>query len=83
MHCNCDAYLQGKLGCTECKAIVLRGVRHALKILSVPPTVNQTIRFPSDLAADVEKLIQNKGCTFSAFVIAAVRAAVEEVRAKE
>jgi hypothetical protein len=55
----------------------------SFKIPSVPPTVNKTIRFPNDLVDDVEKLIRNKDCTFSAFVIAAVRAAVEEVKSKE
>ena len=50
------------------------------KIPSVPPTTNKTIRFPNDLVTEVEELIKNKDCTFSAFVIAAVRSAVEEVR---
>ncbi len=53
------------------------------KIPSIPPTTNKTIRFPNDLVAAVEELIQNKDCTFSAFVIAAVRAAVEEVRQQD
>ncbi|MBR2491620.1 MAG: hypothetical protein IKB65_09120 [Ruminiclostridium sp.] len=52
----------------------------AFKIPSIPPTTNKTIRFPNDLIASVEELIKNKDCTFSAFVIAAVRAAVEEVQ---
>ena len=51
----------------------------AFKIPSVPPTTNKTIRFPNDLIESVEALIQGKDCTFSAFVIAAVRSAVEEV----
>ena len=55
----------------------------AFKIPSVPPTTNKTIRFPNDLIESVEGLIQNKDCTFSAFVIAAVRAAVEEVEQDE
>jgi metal-responsive CopG/Arc/MetJ family transcriptional regulator len=50
------------------------------KIPSIPPTTNKTIRFPNDLVAEVENLIKNRDCTFSAFIIAAVRAAVEEVR---
>ena len=49
------------------------------KIPSIPPTVNKTIRFPNDLVERVERLIQGRNCTFSAFVVAAVRAAVEEV----
>ena len=52
----------------------------AFKIPSIPPTTNQTIRFPNDLIEEVEQLIEGKDCTFSAFVVAAVRAAVEEVQ---
>ncbi len=49
------------------------------KIPSVPPTTNKTIRFPNDVIDDVEKAIQGKECTFSAFVIAAVRAALDDL----
>ena len=49
------------------------------KIPSVPPTTNKTVRFPNDLIERVETLIRGQDCTFSAFVVAAVRAAVEEV----
>ena len=49
------------------------------KIPENPPTINKTVRFPSDLVEGVEQAIQGKDCTFSAFVIAAVRAALEEV----
>lgn len=55
----------------------------AFKIPSVPPTTNKTIRFPNDLIEQVETLIRDRDCTFSAFVIAAVRAAVEEVEKSE
>ena len=55
----------------------------AFKIPSIPPTTNKTVRFPNDLIERVETLICNKDCTFSAFVVAAVRAAVEEVEASE
>ena len=47
---------------------------------TIPSTVNKTIRFPSDLVNEVEKLIQGQNCTFSAFVIAAVRAAAQSAR---
>lgn len=50
------------------------------QIPSTPPTVNKTIRFPSDVVEEVEKAIQSKDCTFSAFVIAAVRMALEEIK---
>ena len=49
------------------------------KIPTNPPTVNKTIRFPSDVVEAVEEAIKEKDCTFSAFVIAAVRAALEEL----
>ena len=52
----------------------------AFKIPSITPTTNKTIRFPNDLIEEVEQLIEGKDCTFSAFVVAAVRAAVEEVQ---
>lgn len=52
----------------------------AFKIPSIPPTTNKTIRFPNDLIEEVEQLIEGKDYTFSAFVVAAVRAAVEEVQ---
>ena len=47
------------------------------KIPETPPTVNKTIRFPSNIVEEVEKAIQGKDCNFSAFVIAAVRAALD------
>lgn len=49
------------------------------KIPEIPPTINKTIRFPSDVLQSVEQAIQGKDCTFSAFVIAAVRAALEDL----
>ncbi len=49
------------------------------KIPETPPTVNKTIRFPTDVVERIEKAVQGKECTFSAFVIAAVRAALEDL----
>lgn len=49
------------------------------QVPSTPPTINKTIRFPSDVVEEVEKAIQGKNCTFSAFVIAAVRMALEDM----
>ncbi len=46
------------------------------KIPETPPTMNKTVRFPTDVVESVEKAILGKDCTFSAFVIAAVRAAL-------
>lgn len=49
------------------------------KIPSVPPTTNKTIRFPNDVIEKVENAIRGNDCTFSAFVIAAVRSALEDI----
>lgn len=51
----------------------------SFKIPSIPPTTNKTIRFPNDVVDAVEQAIRGKSCTFSAFVIAAVRAALEDL----
>ena len=50
------------------------------KIPENPPTVNKTIRFPNDVIEEVEKAIKGKDCTFSAFVIEAVRAALDDLK---
>ncbi len=39
-------------------------------------TTNKTIRFPEDLIAEINRVTENKNCTFTAFVIAAVRYAL-------
>ncbi len=49
------------------------------KIPSVPPTTNKCIRFPNDVIESVEKAILGKNCTFSAFVIEAVRVALDSL----
>ena len=53
------------------------------RIPKVPPTTNKTIRFPNDVIDAVEKAIVGQDCTFSAFVIAAVRNALEELQEQE
>lgn len=53
------------------------------QIPSTPATTNKTIRFPNDLVQQVEQVIQGKDCTFSAFVIAAVRAALADLEQTE
>ena len=49
------------------------------KIPSIPPTTNKCIRFPNDLIEDIENAIENTNCTFTAFVIEAVRVALENL----
>ena len=53
------------------------------KIPIIPPTSNKTIRFPNDVIEGVENAIRGKDCTFSAFVIAAVRAALQDLQDEE
>lgn len=53
------------------------------QIPSIPSTTNKTVRFPNDVIEQVEKAIQGKDCTFSAFVIAAVRMALENIDDEE
>ena len=50
------------------------------KIPSIPPTTNKCIRFPNDVIDDVEMVIKGKDCTFTAFVVEAVRVALENVK---
>ena len=50
------------------------------KIPAVPPTTNKSIRFPNDVISQVEEAIRGKDCTFSAFVVEAVRVALENLK---
>ena len=49
------------------------------KIPAVPPTTNKSILFPNYVILQVEAAIQGKDCTFSAFVVEAVRVALESL----
>ena len=49
------------------------------RIPKIPPTTSKSIRFPNDVVDAVEVAIQGQDCTFTAFVIAAVRAALESL----
>ena len=53
------------------------------KIPIVPTTTNKSIRFPNDVVDKVEKIIVGKNCTFTAFVIEAVRTALEDIKSNE
>ena len=46
------------------------------KIPIVPQTTNKSIRFPNDIIDEVETAIQGIDCTFTAFVVEAVRVAL-------
>ena len=45
-----------------------------------PPTTSKTIRFPNDMIDGIELHIRGKECTFTAFVVEAVRIALENLK---
>ena len=49
------------------------------RIPSIPPTTNKSIRFPNNMIEQVEDAIRGKDCTFSAFVVEAVRVALADL----
>ena len=53
------------------------------KIPAIPPTTSKSIRFPNDVIDEVEAAIQGKDSSFSAFVIAATRWALESLKEEE
>ena len=50
------------------------------KIPIIPASTNKSVRFPNDLINEVESAIRGTNCTFSAFVVEAVRVALEELK---
>lgn len=53
------------------------------QIPQTPPTTNKTIRFPNNVVEAVEEAIRGKDCTFSASVIAAVKAALANMEEEQ
>ena len=53
------------------------------QIPKVQPTTHITIRFPNDVLESVKNSINGKNCTISAFVIAAVCNALEQLEGTE
>ena len=53
------------------------------KIPKVPSTTTKSVRFPNDMIDEVEAAICGTGCTFSAFVVEAVRVALENLKEEE
>ena len=49
---------------------------------NIPPTTNKCIRFPNDIIEQVEAAIVGENCTFTAFVVAAVRTALDTLAEK-
>lgn len=50
------------------------------KIPTIPTTTNKRIRFPNNIIEEVEEAIKGKDCTFTAFVIEAVKIALENLK---
>lgn len=50
------------------------------QIPAIPPTTNKCIRFPNNIIDEVEQAIEGKQCTFSAFVVEAVKVALENLK---
>lgn len=53
------------------------------KIPTTPATTNKTIRVPNNLLECIEEKIRGKDCTFSAFVIAAIKLALDDLKDDE
>lgn len=50
------------------------------QIPKIPPTTSKSIRFPNDVIEEVEQVLIGSDCTFSAFVVEAVRVALENLK---
>ncbi len=50
------------------------------KIPQIPQTTSKSIRFPNDVIDEVESVLVGTVCTFSAFVVEAVRVALENLK---
>lgn len=50
------------------------------KIPQIPQTTSKSIRFPNDVIDEVESILVGTDCTFSAFVVEAVRVALENLK---
>jgi len=53
------------------------------KVPIMPSTTSKTIRFPNDVIEQVEVAIRGTGASFSAFVIEAIRVALEDLAEEE
>lgn len=53
------------------------------KIPVIPSTTQKNVRFPNDVIEEVERVIRGKSSNFSAFVVAATRWALENLKEQE
>jgi hypothetical protein len=49
----------------------------------IPKTTSKSIRFPNDVIDDVENAISGNECTFTAFVVEAVRVALDNLNEED
>ena len=61
----------------------MREFRVPQKIPKIPTSTNKSIRFPNDVIEQVESAITGTDWTFSAFVIEAVRVALDNLREQQ
>lgn len=55
----------------------------SFKVPSCSPTTNKSVRFPDDLINKVEETIKGTDCTFTAFVVEAVKFSLENLDKKD
>ena len=65
------------------KKVAQEFVMRKFKIPKVPQSTSKSIRFPNEVIEEVEKAIVGTECTFSAFVVEAVRVALENLSEDE
>ena len=53
------------------------------KVPVIPSTTPKSIRFPNDMIDQVEEALRGQSCNFSQFVIAAVQAALDDLKDEE
>lgn len=53
------------------------------KIPQMPQTTTKSIRFPNDVIENVEEALVGTDCTFSAFVVEAVKVALDNLKEDE
>ncbi|MEG1009048.1 MAG: YlcI/YnfO family protein [Clostridia bacterium] len=54
-------------------------VLRKFKIPAIPQTTSKSVRMPNNIIDDIEKAIEGKECSFSAFVIEACRVALDNI----
>ena len=63
---------------------VIQGcIMKKFRIPKIPQTTSKSIRFPNDVIEEVEKALVGTDCTFSAFVVEAVRVALDNLKEDE